>query len=162
MKVLKKSTIFSILRTPLPHPLLHFLSLTPHSPSLTPSLLDSMDAPLSPPCHPSISPSLSDMGRVGYPDKARLYKHSSTTGRTPSPERGISPQSSHTNAYILTRTRKSDTHSQASNITQVALFSIYNAFIQPRKCCLRSTMESVVDETRHLSFQTAGSGALII
>lgn len=102
--------------------------------SLAPSLPDSMDAPLSPPCHPSISPSLSDMGRVGYPDKARLYKHSSTTGRTPSPERGISPQSSHTNAFILPRTRKSDTHCQASNITQVALFSIYNAFIQPRKC----------------------------
>lgn len=67
------------------------------------SLPPLIGALFSPPAiPPSISPSFSlapsDMSRVGYPDKARLYKHSSTTGRTHSPERGISPQSSHTNA----------------------------------------------------------------
>ena len=57
----------------------------------------------------------------------------------------------------------SQTHSQASNITQVALFFHLQCFHSgPENVSLRSTMESAVDETCHLSFQTAGSGALII
>lgn len=104
------------------------------------SLPPPLSVPLSPPCHPSISLSLSislsDMGRVGYPDKARLYKHSSTTGRTPSPERGISPQSSHTNAYIhhmLMYMHTQFRHTQSSNITPVTIFffSMFTVFIQP-------------------------------
>lgn len=80
---------------------------------------------------PSITPSFSlapsDMDRVGYPDKARLYKHSSVTGRTPSPERGISPQSSHTNAYI--HTHRQITGSQYYSGSSLYL-SWYSAFIQ--------------------------------
>ena len=79
------------------------------------------------------------MGRVGYPDKARLYKHSSTTGRTPSPERGISPQSSHTNAYKLVHTETdtdmsaytlfTHTHTQISSDTLVATFVFSQALL---------------------------------
>lgn len=96
---------------------------------------------LSPPCHPSLHLSLSpsDMGRVGYPDKARLYKHSSMTGRTPSPERGISPQSSHTNAYIRTHTSRHphvhtiQTHTSIQYYTGGDLYfsMCSNALIQP-------------------------------
>lgn len=179
MTVLKESTLFCILQTPTTAPLFHPSSfsvcpLTLNSP-LPPSPHESVPLFLPPP--PAVPPShdlslfLSlrhGQGRISRQSQAvqtQLYDR-----KNPPALREEFPLRAHTlmHTYLHAKHTQPDmllcthmhvrhTHTQASNITQVAniIFSIYNAFIQPWKYyllyhneCSRQNVSSIISDNR--------------